>query len=309
MTDRNQRNYPILLLAIGLLCLCQVQAQTTTGYNQQISEWHKQRVAELLAPDGWVNLVGLYWLEPGKNTFGSDTHNNLVFTQANMPSNAGYFLLQNEEVIWVSNPSVKVLAHNTQVDSLVIYQKNKEPLQLSLGSLRWTIIQRGDKVGIRLRDLATPALTEFTGIEHFPIAAKWRITAHLEPRTQASVSITNVLGQISEAESPGKLVFTLDGKEYSLDALQSGNQLFIVFGDATSGKESYAAGRFLETPLPDDNGNTILDFNKAYNPPCAFTRYATCPLPPKQNILPIAISAGEKDYTGIKEGEKNKKDS
>ena len=151
-------------------------------------------------------------------------------------------------------------------------------------------------MGLRLRDLASPLLTSFNGTERFALDSNLKLIAHLEPTQQNKLLIANVLGQISPLASPGKLVFNINGTTYTLDALEEGDELFILFGDATSGKETYPAGRFLYTNKPDANGNTILDFNKAFNPPCAFTKFATCPLPPKQNILPISIKAGEKNY-------------
>ena len=167
---------------------------------------------------------------------------------------------------------------------------------MALGSLRWNIIQREEKIGVRLRDLASVVLTSFNGTERFALDSNLKLLAHLEPAQQNKLLIANVLGQISPLASPGKLVFNIMGTTYTLDALEEGDELFILFGDATSGKETYPAGRFLYTNKPDANGNTIIDFNKAFNPPCAFTKFATCPLPPKQNILPIAIKAGEKNY-------------
>lgn len=300
MGKHHQQSAKFLLVIIGIFSFFSMQAQIPAGYKAGYVKWQKQRVAELLAPDGWVNLVGLFWLEPGKNTFGSDKQNQLVYDNAKMPVHAGHFIVSGETVIWVSAPGITVTAHQKKADSLVIFEKGKPATELSLGTLRWTIIQREDKLGIRLRDLASPALKTFAGIHYFPLDLKWRVQAHLENDKSSNLQITNVLGQTMAVPSPGKLVFTLNDTEYRLDVLNEGDQLFIVFGDATSGKESYAAGRFLYTNQPDKDGNTMLDFNKAHNPPCAFTHFATCPLPPRQNILPIAITAGEKDYPETK---------
>jgi uncharacterized protein (DUF1684 family) len=214
-----------------------------------------------------------------------------------MPKNAGYFLWENEQVIWVSAKNVPVKINGKSIVQELIFEEGKAtaPL-LSLGTLRWNIIQREEKVGIRLRDLAAPIIQQFKGVEHFKTDSNWRVTARLETSSDSRLFITNVLGQTNAQSSPGKLVFMLAGKEYKLDAIEEGDQLFILFGDATSGKETYPAGRFMYTNKPDANGNIVLDFNKSFNPPCAFSPYATCPLPPKQNILPIAIYAGEKNY-------------
>jgi uncharacterized protein (DUF1684 family) len=164
--------------------------------------------------------------------------------------------------------------------------------------LRWTIIKRGDKIGVRLRNLKSSAAIDFKGVPRFAVDSFWRIAATLQPAGNgANILITNVLGQTSVQKSPGKLVFKFNGAQYSLDALEEGNELFIIFADATSGSTTYPSGRFLSAKKPDADGHTVIDFNKAYNPPCAFTDYATCPLPPKQNDLPFPVTAGEK-YDG-----------
>jgi uncharacterized protein (DUF1684 family) len=180
----------------------------------------------------------------------------------------------------------------------VIFDKDsaRQPV-VSSGHLRWTIIQRGEKIGIRLRDLESPLVTQFKDIDRFPVDTAWRIQAALQPQGQTpTIAITNILGQTNQQPSPGKLVFSVGNKQYTLDALEEGDELFIIFGDETSGKTTYPSGRFLAVKKPDANGLTTIDFNRAYNPPCAFTSFATCPLPPRQNILPFAVTAGEKNY-------------
>jgi uncharacterized protein (DUF1684 family) len=168
---------------------------------------------------------------------------------------------------------------------------------MSYRSFVWNIIQREDKVGIRFRNLKSATLLHFKDIDRFAVNEKWKIKAILNPPVQSQLMIMNVLGQNTATKNAGKLFFQIEGKEYSLDVIDEGGpQYFITFADATSGKTTYGAGRFIELPKPDTNGNTEIDFNKAYNPPCAFTAFATCPLPPPQNRLPIAITAGEKNY-------------
>ena len=161
----------------------------------------------------------------------------------------------------------------------------------------WVVIKREDKVGIRFRNLKAKTLLNFKDIERFPIQAKWHIQAKLVQPAQNFLMITNVLGQTVSSKNAGKLVFEIEGKSFSLDVIdENGPTLFIVFADQTSGKTTYGAGRFIDIPKPDKNGNTSIDFNNAYNPPCAFTAFATCPLPPEQNRLSISIEAGEKNY-------------
>jgi len=161
----------------------------------------------------------------------------------------------------------------------------------------WVVIKREDKIGVRFRNLKAKTLLSFKGIERFPVDAKWRVKAKVIPQDQNPLMIMNVLGQNTAQKHGGQLVFELEGQTYKLDAIDEGGvRLFITFADATSGKTTYGSGRFIELDKPDANGDTYIDFNRAYNPPCAFTEFATCPLPPPQNRLSIAIPAGEKKY-------------
>jgi uncharacterized protein (DUF1684 family) len=174
-----------------------------------------------------------------------------------------------------------------------------KPTVLHLGSLSLQIIKRGDKLGVRVKDKDNPARTNFVGIEYYPADQKWRLEARFEPyNPPKKMPIVNILGMESGEDSPGAVAFEVEGKTYRLDAIKEKGEpkLFMIFADNTSGKETYPAGRYLYVDPPDPSGKMIIDFNKAYSPPCAFTKFATCPLPPKQNRLPFAIEAGEK-YT------------
>lgn len=288
-----------LLLMAYILQQPVLQAQPVSEYQKEIDAWHNKRIRDLKAPDGWVNLAGLFWLQPGKNRFGSDAKNELVFNHPDMPGLAGYFDWgKNGDVQWMSANGVSVTIQDSSIHDALVYQNGQPggPL-LSMGHFRWNIIKRNDKTGIRFRDLENQLLAKFADIERFPVDSIWRIPAHLEFSQQPTIAIANVLGQISAQETPGKLVFSIQGIDYRLDALEeTPGELFIIFGDATSGKETYPAGRFLYMPKPKLGEISYIDFNKAFNPPCAFSLFATCPLPPKQNILPVAITAGEKNY-------------
>lgn len=294
-----QKSIRFFFLFLFLLVVAHSFAQPTKSFQADMKEWKQKRINALKDPNGWLNLTGLYWLQPGKNRFGSDASNELVYHHADMPKQAGYFILENHQVNWVAAENVKTTIKDSLVTKAVLYVEGKQKTPLmGLGSLRWNIIQRENKIGVRLRDLNAPVLKTFKGCARFKDDSTWRLQARFVKKEENKLLITNVLGQTNEQESPGKLIFTIAGKTYQLDALVEDNELFILFGDATSGKTTYPAGRFLYADFPDANGNTIIDFNKAYNPPCAFTIYATCPLPPKQNVLPIAITAGEKDHHG-----------
>ena len=222
----------------------------------------------------------------------------MVFPRGKSEQFLGDLTLQNGEVFLNVNPKAQIFSKNLPVKQIKVfpYEKPNEPTVLAHQSLRWFIIKRGDKFAIRLRDLENTNVKEFKGVDTFPIDENWRIEAKLEPATNKKIPVTDVLGVTNLQPSPGTLVFKINGQEYRLDAVDGGKSLFIIFADKTNKHETYGAGRFLYTNMPDANGITFLDFNKATNPPCAFTPYATCPLPPKQNTLPIAITAGEKNY-------------
>lgn len=267
----------------------------STPYEDEIKTWHNQRIENLKKESGWLNLAGLFWLEEGKNTFGTGSSNKVIFPKAKGDDFLGTLILEKGEVFIETIPEKAIFNNDQAVIKLKIFPAEK-PIVLKHKSLRWFIIKRGNKYGIRLRDLESPFLKEFTGIETFPIDEKWKIKAKFVKEENKKIPILDVLGQTNLQDSPGKLLFAIDGKEYRLDALEEGESLFIIFADKTNKKETYGAGRFVYTTKPDEKGEVFLDFNKSTNPPCAFTPYATCPLPPKQNTLPIAVNAGEKNY-------------
>ncbi|MDI6779627.1 MAG: DUF1684 domain-containing protein [Bacteroidota bacterium] len=168
---------------------------------------------------------------------------------------------------------------------------------MNLGSLTFYVIKRGEQIGVRVKDKDNPARLNFKGLEYFSIDPRWRIDAKFEPYNPPKIiPIVNVLNQVSNDTCPGAIAFEVEGKTYRLDALKEGTELFIIFHDETSGRETYGMGRYHYTDLPDSNNNVVIDFNKAYNPPCAFTVFATCPMPPEQNYLTLRIEAGEKKY-------------
>ena len=266
-----------------------------TDYEKEIKTWQQQRAEDLKKENSWLNLAGLFWLDQGKNSFGGNFDNKIVFPKNRSKDFLGNFILEKGEVFIEAKDNAEVFNENGKVEKLKISPAEKSII-LKHNSLRWFVIKRGERYAIRLRDLESPFLKEFHGIETFPINAKWRIKAKFVPTEGKKIPILDVTGQTSQQDLPGILVFTVAGKEYKLDALKEGDEFFIIFGDKTNKKETYGAGRFLYATKPDAEGYTYLDFNKAYNPPCAFTPYATCPLPPKQNQLPIEINAGEKNY-------------
>lgn len=293
------RKNTFFITVLFLLCCFTTIAQQATDYEKEIESWKQKRINDLKAANGWLNLAGLFWLQEGKNTFGTGKEADLRFPGKLLPPQAGYFELTNGMVTLSVNEKATVQVNNQAVkQALLFHPDSAYNPYATAGSLTWNVIKRGDKTGIRLRDMNSKLARTFSGCERFPTDSAWKIAARLQkPDSGAStIAVMNVLGQLNRQETAGKLFFSFEGKEYSLDALTEGDELFILFGDATNSKSTYPAGRFLYAAMPGANGITFIDFNKAYNPPCAFTPYATCPLPPKQNVLPFAVQAGEKKY-------------
>lgn len=290
----------VLMLFIAQACRQRqgMSAEELERYRKSVDDRHADRLDKLRAPNGWLNLVGLHWLEPGENTFGSDSSNTIVFPAGKIAPKAGYFLLEDTVVTLVADPAAGIRHNGAAVGRLVQFHPDSaRPIEASSGTLRWTIIRRESRLGIRLRDDDSELLKTFAGVERFPIDPELRVTAHLQVTdTIKTIAITNVLGQTTQQYSPGTLVFSIHGKTHRLDVLDEEENFFIVFADSTTGEETYGGGRFLYVSKQSDQGEFVVDFNQAINPPCVFTPYATCPLPPRQNRLPVAIRAGEKNY-------------
>ncbi len=267
---------------------------------EEILRWREERLQNLQRDDGWLTLVGLFWLQEGENTFGSDPDNDLVFPAGKVPGFAGKFRVGAEETVIEVFDGVPITSKRQPVSSLELQSDAAgDPTMLEIGSLTFYLIDRGGQTAIRLKDRESAVLKEFQGLEYFPIDLRWRVPARFEPYESAvSINVPTVLGTTSRLTSPGTLVFSIGGETYRLDAIgePGARELFVIFGDRTNGEETYSGGRFLTTPLPDTEGAVVIDFNRAYNPPCVFTPYATCPLPPPQNRLPIRVEAGEKVY-------------
>ena len=269
---------------------------------QTVSAWRARRVAALTSDSGWLTLVGLYWLREGDNTFGRGPGNALVLGHAALPERCGTFTLHGHAVRFTAAPGSAVTHAGQPVGSLELAaDSGGDPTVLELGSLRFFVIERAGNLGVRVRDLNNPHRTGFQGLSYFPVSTGWVFDARFEPYQPAHrIRIINILGMEQEYDSPGAVVFVKDGREWRLDAVleePGDSELFIMFADATSGHETYGAGRFLYVPLPSA-GRTRLDFNESYNPPCALNDFATCPLPPPQNRLSLKVEAGEKAYAG-----------
>ncbi|HEY3119447.1 MAG TPA: DUF1684 domain-containing protein [Vicinamibacteria bacterium] len=270
-------------------------------YRAEVEAWRSQREADLRGEGGWLSVAGLFWLKEGPNRFGSAKENAIVLPAGSAPPVAGTLELRGGKVTARIEPGVEVTTEGKPVSVLELRpDTTAAPDVLKVGRLTLHVIVRGDRVGVRLKDPEAPTRRQFTGLRWFPVKDEYRVSgrfvAHPGPLT---IAVPNILGQVIEMPSPGYVTFTLQDRELRLDPVleePGAKELFFIFRDETAGHESYPAGRFLYTALPRD-GAVMLDFNKAYSPPCAFTAFATCPLPPKQNRLPVRVEAGEM-YTG-----------
>jgi uncharacterized protein (DUF1684 family) len=272
------------------------------AWRDDLYAWVEHRYASLREPDGWLSLAGLYWLEPGENSFGADPANALVFPAGKAPPRIGVFLVEGGKARVRVEPGVKVTHDGQPVTELdLATDVETDPTMLELGPLLFHAIDRGGRLGVRLKDRESPLIAQFAGIDRYDADPSWRIDARFEaydpPKT---IMVPNIVGPPLPESCPGRVVFELDGATRALEpTAEPGSRLFIVFGDTTNGEATYGGGRFLyaDWPAPGDD-RVVLDFNRAYNPPCVFTPWATCPLPPPQNRLAVAVTAGEKTYTG-----------
>lgn len=291
-----------MLLPLALGCGGGEKTAVDPSYLAEIEAWHAQRIERLKRPTGWLSLVGLLPLREGVNAVGSAPDADAVMPK-NAPELVGTVTRDDKGFLFATASGASVFqvvdGDTVPVVSLSLAPDDPgPPTVLHVGTLSFYVIVRGDKSFLRVKDSDSPVRREFTDVPRFPVDPKWRVTARLEPREHhRGVMVRNVLGQTEESPCPGTLVFELEGRECRLSPLgEPGGGLFIVFGDATNGDQTYGGGRFLDADPPDSTGAVVLDFNKAYDPPCVFTPYATCPLPPQENVLPLAVTAGEKTW-------------
>lgn len=276
---------------------------STSNREAEHGRWRERRLRELTAPESWLGLVGLYWLEPGRNTVGSAPGSAVPMPEG--PSHLGDLLWEGTELAWRpapgSNASVQGGEERAGGDLVLRTDIAGEVTasRVRSGDLVFFVIEREGRLAVRLRDLRWNEKRSFTGVDCYPFDPAWRLEATWQELAQpVTMEVPNVTGELKPVMVRWKAVFQVEGKEISLLPLEVGDSgVFFVLRDATSGRETYGGGRFLRAKLPEA-GRLILDFNRAYNPPCAFTPFATCPLPPPENWLPIPIRAGEKKYAG-----------
>jgi uncharacterized protein (DUF1684 family) len=270
-----------------------------TFYVDQIRTWQEKRVQGMKQEDGWLTLVGLYWLDEGENRFGTDPGNKVLFPEGKGPAVAGTLVRQGNKVSVKAAPGSGLTHKGQPVTEMELKADTTgEATVLELDTLSFFAIQRGDRIGVRIKDRKSPQLVGFKGLDFYPVQTAWRVEARFEPyNPPKKVAIPNVLGQVNESDSPGAVVFEKDGQTWRLDTLGAVDKgLSLIFADGTNGHETYGAGRFLEIEGTPKDGRVVVDFNTAYNPPCAYTAFATCPLPPAQNKLALKVEAGEKKF-------------
>jgi uncharacterized protein (DUF1684 family) len=288
------------ILFAAAACAGNVSADADSAYRAEIEDWRRQRVERLTAPTGWLSLVGLDWLSEGRNTLGSAADNSIVLAQ--WPPHLGTVTLDHgKATIVLADGAAATIDGKRQTQAALRDDADpqQDPTVVEAGTVRFFVIKRGDRYGLRVKDSEAATRKGFVGLDYFDIDPSWRVTAKWEaydpPR---EIEEPNVLGQVDKVIVPGAAVFERGGKTFRVEPVietPGDTELFLVFADRTSGKETYGAARFVYTEPPKD-GKVVLDFNKAYNPPCAFTPFATCPLPTQQNRLDTRVTAGEKKY-------------
>lgn len=280
------------------------QTNTPDAYQHSIEQWRVGRVAKLTAPDGWLSLIGLEWLQEGANRVGSAADNDIVLQAG--PAHLGVVTLSKTgrlHITLADGSSATIdgkPAHEAMLIDDAHVTGNATPTTVAFGTANFYVIDREGRKALRVKDTAAATRQHFLGIDYFPIDPSWHIVADWVPfNPPHDLQMGSVIGTIDTVKVPGKAVFQRDGHTYELLPYQEepGGELFFVLADRTSGHETYGAARFLYAALPV-NGKVVLDFNQAYNPPCAFTSFATCPLAPPENRLDLRITAGEKKYHG-----------
>jgi uncharacterized protein (DUF1684 family) len=270
------------------------------SYPMQIQAWRQHRIERLTAPTGWLSLVGLDWLKEGVNTLGSAKGSFILLPKA--PAHLGTITLMGGKATIVLDPGAgATIDGEKKSGGDLLDDTHEKPTTIAFGSVSFYLVQRGDKFALRIKDSDAETRKHFAGIDNFDIDPSWRIEAKWEAYNPPhEIEEPNILGQVDKVVVPGAAVFQRAGKTYRVEPVietPGDKELFLVFADKTSGKETYGAARFVYTSEPKD-GKVVIDFNQAYNPPCAFTPYATCPLPTKQNRLDVRVTAGEKKYRG-----------
>jgi uncharacterized protein (DUF1684 family) len=272
---------------------------TAMVHQQATNKWRSDYADSLTRPEGWLSVAGLYWLKEGSNTVGSAEECEVRLPAHASPPMAGSLVRTGKSVKLTVFPGVDLQVNGQPATTVDLKSDAADHVdKMSVGGVTFKVIERGERVGIRLYDSKCPGRVGYHGLHWYPAEDKWRVQAQFVPYNPPKPgTITNVLGDASPTTFPGYLAFKVNGIDCRLDVEDAGDTFFINFQDSTSGKTTYGAGRFIEDAAkPDKDGNVWIDFNHATCPPCAYTSFATCPLPPPGNRLKVAITAGEKKY-------------
>ncbi len=263
--------------------------------------WRIQRQEKLTQPDGWTSLIGLHWLTLPSHYVGSSARSGIRLAAG--PDSLGMFTRDGQRVFFTPERGVPLTLDDEPLKGSRVELKDDSQGAPSVvgfdeGKGKLTVIQRGGNRALRVKHADALARTQFQAIEYWPPSRDWRIEATFVPHPAGkTLPISTIIGTTDDTPNPGALEFQHEGKTFRIEALDQGEStLSLIIADRTSGHESYGAGRYLDVPRPDAQGKVVIDFNRTYNPPCAFTPFATCPLPPNENRLDLAITAGEKRY-------------
>lgn len=268
----------------------------TLSYEQEIAAFRQAAEDALRAADGWLSVVGLFWLQEGRNSVGAGGEHDVALPEGSAPREVGELVYDGGSAVFHPAAGAALRINGEPAAPRELHPDIPGPPDMvTAGSVTFFLISRAGRLGVRVRDSASPARRDFGGRQWFPARQEYRVEAAFAPYDPPrSVSITNVLGDVEEMPAAGVVTFALGGQELRLEALaRAGGGLWLIFRDGTSGRQTYPAARFLYT-RPPQGGRVTLDFNRAVSPPCAFTAHATCPLPPQQNRLAIPIEAGER---------------
>ena len=300
--------YAFVILGIACTTACERQPATpvadpaaAAAFAGAEQAWRDQRTQRLLAPDGWASLVGLHWIEPGDHYVGSDAGAGMRLAMG--PGELGLLSLADGRVTFRPAAGAVATVDGEAATAPTLLRDDSDPAGPSVigfdaGAGKATVIVRDGRLALRVRHAQAPTRTQFAGLDYWPADPAWQVDARFVPNPPGTtIEIADIIGGTAPVANPGAIEFDRDGRTYRIQALDEGEDtLFLVFADRTNGHGSYGAGRFLDVPRPDADGHVAVDFNRAYNPPCAFTGFATCPLPPPENRLDLAITAGEKAY-------------
>jgi len=285
------------LAAIGVACVSIAAATLDSAYRVEIDQWRQQREAALRADGGWLTVTGLFWLKEGANSLGSGPENDILLPES-APASLGTVKVEKGSAVFTAAAPSSVTLNGKPVQEAAFHYAGPADV-LSTGPLDLLLLKRGDRLAVRLKDKNSALRKNFTHLSWYPVSEDWNITGKFVALpAPAKLVLDSIIGEQEIMQTPGYVEFQHGGQTYKLQAVAEGRRLFFVIRDLTSGRKTYAAARFLYSDPPKEDGTVLLDFNKAQNPPCAFTPYATCPLPPPQNRLSLAIEAGEQKYEG-----------